>query len=599
MDTYLRLELVILGLKKKIGITDKKVSQTKKENLKKENSINLTTYFCNQYSLLGKYFFRKYIYRLTTISVLFSFTHAQSLNSFRPFDWVLYKNAGSITSFTEGYTFVYIGTSSGGVKRFNLYGNYFDNPLSTAQGLENNNIEAVHFDKKTGFLWISSPGYIQYSFSREDNWFTKTFYDIGLSKFDKITKIGSSNGYIWLKARASYVKLDHSSGTMVGIYPVPDEIDINWSSGKYIQDHKNNEFLANYVILDGWAFSGDDLINQYGLRAKITSIFSSQYGNIYIGTENGMVFYGSRTMETLTPIIPDIINNDVLSLHMEDHYLWIGSQNFLRSKGISKFDIKSSESSVFKFDETINMQSSPVYSFISLGNELWAGGEDMILYYDGKKDFWKTLGDSRLLSGGIMWDLCIDDRYLWMASSKGLNRLDMYSHSIELSGIEKYFRNTQVYAIEKIENDIWIGSKSGLFIYSSDDPKLINAKELQKKEQVIDNFYNFTVIKENNNLVYVAGNLGIAGYDSELEEWKLISSSVVYGGEIVYSMEINEKFLFLGTSNGFCRINIKTGQIRNYNYPFIGQVNDLILDDNVLWVGSNNGLIKFKWKRDI
>ena len=129
--------------------------------------------------------------------------------------------------------------------------------------------------------------------------------------------------------------------------------------------------------------------------------------------------------------------------------------------------------------------------------------------------------------------------------------------------------------------------------------KLINAKDLQKKEEVLDNFYNFTSIKENNNLVYVAGNLGIARYDYELEEWKLISSSVVYGGEIVYSMAINENYLFLGTSNGLCRINIKTGQIKDYNYSFIGQVNDLILDDNILWVGSNNGLIKFKWKIDI
>ena len=83
-------------------------------------------------------------------------------------------------------------------------------------------------------------------------------------------------------------------------------------------------------------------MNRYGIRNKITSIFSSQYGNIYIGSENGIVFYGSKTMETFTPIIPDIINNDVLSLHMDDHYLWIGSQNFLMSKGISKFDIKSS-----------------------------------------------------------------------------------------------------------------------------------------------------------------------------------------------------------------------------------------------------------------
>ena len=71
--------------------------------------------------------------------------------------------------------------------------------------------------------------------------------------------------------------------------------------------------------------------------------------------------------------------------------MWIGSQNFLRSKGISKFNLKSFESLIFNFDETINMQSSPIYSFISLGHEIWAGGEGMLLYYNEKKDFWKTL----------------------------------------------------------------------------------------------------------------------------------------------------------------------------------------------------------------
>ncbi|SVB67800.1 uncharacterized protein METZ01_LOCUS220654, partial [marine metagenome] len=53
---------------------------------------------------------------------------------FRPFDWVLYRGAGPITSITEGYTFAYIGTESGGLKRFNLFGNNFDEPITTAQG---------------------------------------------------------------------------------------------------------------------------------------------------------------------------------------------------------------------------------------------------------------------------------------------------------------------------------------------------------------------------------------------------------------------------------------------------------------------------------
>ena len=47
------------------------------------------------------------------------------------------------------------------------------------------------------------------------------------------------------------------------------------------------------------------------------------------------------------------------------------------------------------------------------------------------------------------------------------------------------------------------------------------------------------------------------------------------------------------------RINLKTGFIREYFFPFIGQVNDIELDNNIVWLGTSNGLIKFKWKRDL
>jgi len=186
-----------------------------------------------------------------------------------------------------------------------------------------------------------------------------------------------------------------------------------------------------------------------------------------------------------------------------------------------------------------------------------------------------------------------------MGSSRGIKRLEVATHSVDLIGIEQYFSNTQVYSIENIKNEIWIGSKSGLFIYSKDDPKLINALSLQKKEELINNFFNFTVIKESDNKVYVAGDMGVARFDIKLKEWDLISSSVTYGSEMIHSMAINDNYLFLGTRKGLSRINKRTGLIRDYNYPFIGQVNDLILDENILWIGSTNGLLKFKWKRDL
>ena len=542
---------------------------------------------------------KKILFSYLLIVTALSYAFPQSLKSFRPFDWVLYKASGPITSFTEGYTFVYIGTSLGGIKRFNVYGNYFDNPISTAQGLENNTINAVHFDKKTGFLWASSPDHIQYSFSREGDWFSKTFRDIGLSKFDKVTQIGSSDSYVWLKARSSYVKLDHSSGIMVGIYPFPDEINILWSSGEFDKDHQSNDNFTNFVVLDGWMLNGNELIDPIGNRKKITTVLFTQFGNVFLGSEDGVVFYGSKTMETFTPIFSDIINDDVLSLHLDKYYLWIGSQNYLSSKGISKLDVKSLESFSFSFEETINMQPSSIYSLISKNNEIWAGGEGIILYYNEGKNFWKTLDQSRGIPDGIIWDMCISDRYLWMGSSRGLKRLEIATHSIDLVGIEQYFNNTQVYSIENINNDVWIGSKSGLYIFSNDDPKLINAFSLQKKEELINNLFNFTIILENDNQVYVAGDMGVAKFDTQLKEWELISSSVIYDNKMIYSMSVNDNYLFLGTSDGLSRINKSTGLIKKYRYPFIGQVNDLILDGNTLWIGSVNGLIKFKWKRDL
>ena len=160
--------------------------------------------------------------------------------------------------------------------------------------------------------------------------------------------------------------------------------------------------------------------------------------------------------------------------------------------------------------------------------------------------------------------MCISDRHLWIATSDD-DGIELFA-SINLIGIEEYFRDTQVYSIEN-GDQIWMGSRKGLFIYSIDDPKLINAFSLQKKADLINNLFNFTVIEENDNQIYVAGDMGVARFNTMQNEWELISPSVVYGAETVYSMTVNDKFLFLGTRNGLSRINKSTGLVREYTYP--------------------------------
>ena len=537
-------------------------------------------------------------YRIILLLILLNDLYGQPDSRFRPFDWVLYGGASTISSITEGYTFAYIGTGSGGLKRFNLYGNYFDEPITTAQGLKNNNITAVHFDKSTGLLWVSTPDHIQYSFSREGDWYAFDLQNLGLSKYDQVKQVGSSNSYIWLRARSSFVKLDHSSGTLIGIYPSPDELDIEWSSGKYTGQSDIKEILLNYHILDGWTLNGDQLLDRLGRISTISTGFIGNHGNVFLGSDNGVIFYGTTTMETLSPIIPDIENTDVLSLIYDGDELWIGSQDFVRSKGISNLDIRSFTSNMYSFEETINMTPSSIYSLYHSNYELWAGGEGLILYFDEKDDYWRTLGEGRGAPEGKIWDLYGDEIHIWAGSSSGIRRIDRATMSEDPTGIETYFEQRPVYDIEGIEDLIWIGSRMGLFIFSNDNPQLLQATDMGRKN-FPERLYKITAIEEYNRVIYIVGEMGIAKFDMEEKEWDLLFPSGIYHSKTIYSMAVNDKHVFLGTDKGLMRINKRTGLIKDYLFPFIGQVNEIVLEDKTVWLGTTTGLVKFKWKRDL
>ena len=102
----------------------------------------------------------KFIFFLLA-AIIFS----QPREKYRPFDWLLFKESGKINSLSEGFEYLYIATSTGGISRYSLYSNQYDFPITTAQGLSSNNVNSVHFDHNTGIVWASSPGIIQYSYT--------------------------------------------------------------------------------------------------------------------------------------------------------------------------------------------------------------------------------------------------------------------------------------------------------------------------------------------------------------------------------------------------------------------------------------------------
>ena len=530
--------------------------------------------------------------------IFISILLGQPDSRFRPFDWVIYKGPGSIQSITEGFTYAYIGTSSGGIKRFNIFGNYFEDPITVAQGLNSNSIHAVHFDKNSGLLWIASSENLQYSFSREGDWFTISLNSLGLAKSDRIKKIGNSTNYIWLQARSSFVKLDNSSGMLIGIYPYPDELKIVWSSGQYRGDSNLRKILNDYSFFDGWIYNGDELIDKIGRRTTVKTGYVGGHGNIYCGTEDGTIFYGTNTMQSFKQINSDVINTDVSSLILSSDNLYIGSQDYVNSKGLTKLSLSSFVSDVFIFEEIINMYPTSIYSLSRTKDALWVGGESVLLYHNTNDNYWRTLGYEKGVPDGPIFDLFSNDSHLWIGSNKGLSRIEQSTLNIDPIGIEEIFRNYSVYDIEYIESKFWFGTSVGLFIYSDEQSQLMQISDIGRKN-FVDNIFNVISIKFYDNSVYAVSDVGIIKFDFDKEEWDLFYSSSIYNNNQVLSMDVNKKFIFLGLDNRLIKIDKRTGFLKEYKFSFLGRINDIIIDGKEAWLGSSSGLIKFLWKRDL
>jgi hypothetical protein len=72
-----------------------------------------------------------------------------------------------------------------------------------------------------------------------------------------------------------------------------------------------------------------------------------------------------------------------------------------------------------------------------------------------------------------------------------------------------------------------------------------------------------------------------------------------YKGLDVSDLLVMGKFCFIATDQGMFRINLKSKRIREYSFDFIGSVNSIENIGKYVWMGTSEGLIRFKWRKDL
>ena len=535
----------------------------------------------------------KFFFFLFTAIIL-----AQPRAKYRPFDWLLFKEPGNINALSEGYEYLYIATSHGGIYRYNLYSNQYDFPITTAQGLNNNNITSVHFDHNTGIIWASSPGFMQYSYTREGDWRLIDFIDLGLTAKDRISRIGNSENYVWAQANAVYIKMDKSSGILSGIYPRPDELNIKWSSDKYLMQNEIGDIVNNYTIMSGWMVSGSQFIDNYGRYIDITSGLIGAHNDVWIGSSDGTLFHGNKTMEAIFPTEFGIRGSNINALLFDDNKLWIGSKDYDIGRGITRLNTNNFQADHYDFDITVNMSLTEVHSIYNFDSDLWLGGNGVVLVLDKDENYWRTLGEDRGIPNSDVTSMVGDSNYVWIGSYYGIRQIDRRARREESMGFEYLFYNHPVHDLYINEYGVWIASRTGIYVYDKSNPQIRNALSLGIS------YLDFPVsrvtsIYQHKNILYFATNIGVITFDLDEQIWDMLISAAEYKGLIVSDMLVVGKFCFIGTDQGLFRINLKSHRVREYNFDFIGSVNALEYMDKFIWMGTSEGLIRFKWRKDL
>ena len=523
---------------------------------------------------------------------------AQPGAKYRPFDWLLFKEPGRINSLSEGYEYLYIATSHGGIYRYSLYSNQYDFPITSAQGLQNNNITSVHFDHNTGIIWASSSGSLEYSYTREGDWRQIKFVELGLNSNDRIKRIGNSENYVWAQANAVYIKMDKSSGILAGIYPMPDELNIKWSSGPYSMQNEVSDVVNNYTIMSGWMVSGSQFIDNYGRYIDITSGLVGSHNDVWIGSSDGTLFHGNKTMAAIFPTEFGIRGSNIDALSLEENNLWIGSKDYEITRGITRLNTRNFQADHYDFDITVNMNLTEVRSIFNFDSDLWLGGNGVVLVFDKDDNYWRTLGQDRGIPDSDITSMVGDSNYVWIGSYYGIRQIDRRSKREEPMGFEYLFNNHPVYDLCINDYGVWIASRTGIYLYDKNNPQIMNALSLGIS------YLDFPVsrvtsIFQKKNILYFATNIGIVTFDMSEEVWDMLISVAEYRGLDVSDMSVIGNFCFIATEQGLFRINMKSHRVREYNFEFIGSVNTIKHFDKFIWIGTSEGLIRFKWRKDL
>lgn len=474
---------------------------------------------------------------------------------------------------------IWIGTSNG-LSIYNKdndsFVNFYKKDANDEGGLPSNYILSIE-QANNGTTWIgTSEGFCKALYNKdkavvfktykpagfEKNLFVQTITacdentlcvgtkNNGLFKFDLISErflprailntdqdiravTAAANGLLWVGSSEGIAIVANNNLVEHIKYEPNEENSLSHNYVKSVfRDKKGSIWVGSYYGgVDIWDASNANFLNFKESSGKkrlshkvVSSIVDDASGNLYLGTEGGGLTIMDKKTNGVRYINTDnakaLRSNNIKSLLLKDHTLWIGTFN----KGVKMYNTQTNRFIADALPPELSdlLANSGIYTIKKgVHDDIWFGtfGQGLIKYNVKEKShvFYKDkVEESKGLTSNRIRSLMTDKgSNIWVGTQGGLNLLPYSNGGYPTDRLIRFFYDDETDSGDDIltifqdtRGTIWVGIRAkGLFRF--DGNKFIQVKIKNTRE--ITSIY--AILEDTNSNLWMSSNQGIIKYN--------------------------------------------------------------------------------------
>ncbi|MCB0831961.1 MAG: hypothetical protein KDC45_00720 [Bacteroidetes bacterium] len=526
---------------------------------------------------------------------------------YQPGDWITISTMRYATSVASSYRMAYVGTS-GGVFRYDLNKKKIYYPLTTSNGLLDNDVRLVAVDPQNEFLWVATKQGLQYYSTLSERFSTARYVQIGVGIDEEILSIGFSGGKVWLQTTKGYLLSQSNSSMSFFREDAPIDAGIRWFGKEGLIrtawpgiaiDHETGFFLDAACM---------SIVDQEFRKAKITYYAYDYLGGLWIATDGAGIWRAAPVSLIAEPLVYGLAMEDVSAISIDGLTMWIGGnldsplfRNYRRAvAGITHWNQEVDRFDWYDSGFRSGIKADYVTEILPDSEWIWIGTHEGLMRKSRTADYWSLYGQSSGLYHPRVYCLTTDSINLYIGTQSGLNKVFWSGNDYIVARIElPALFNVSVYKMLYNQGKLWMTTNQGIFSLDLSNQILrqFNALGYEVRTGSLLN-QEIRGVCEDNDFIYFASSRGVVRYGKADQQWISIPLNLDYLSPGVNDADGDEDNVWIATNRGALRLIKATNKWIYYstNDGLGGErVRSVLVDDDYVWFGTQHGLTQFHW----